>query len=125
MLRMIFLFAALFFSKAVLAQAADSLIGDWTFRDVHNAEKLDETKKETLRKVFSELRIDLKKGNQYSAYINKQEDGTWSFDPELRQLTLTSDGKDNKLKVLEITPTTFVMEFRPGKAFVMEKLPSK
>lgn len=115
---MILLFLSAFSSNA---QTFDSLIGNWRFKDIYRSSMFDSTKRANLREIFKETKINLMKGNSYTAFIRNQEDGTWAYDPDLRQLILNSDIGETKIPIIELNTTTLIIELDKGKSIVLEK----
>ena len=91
------------FTITAKGQSTNSIIGDWKFLDVNNAETMDSTKRATLKKVFGELELHLKSDKTYSAMIFKKEDGDCSYDDSLQILTLTTGKKEDKINIIKVT----------------------
>lgn len=120
MLKIIFTYSILL-SLTAKAQTSDSLIGNWKFKDIYKSETLDSGKRANLRMMFGDFTLNLKFDNQYTAFFGGQEDGTWTYDPVLRQLILTNDKGEDKINIIEITPGTVALELKRGKILVFTK----
>lgn len=108
-------------SFLVKGQTQDSLVGDWRFKDIYKSTDLDSTKSNTLKAIFAEMKIHLKKDNTYIAEFMSREEGLWYFDPELRAITLISEKGEDKINVIEISSTTLTIELDRGKKLIFAK----
>ena len=120
-MKIIFSIFFLLFSHISKSQTQDSLVGDWNFKDIYKSHTLDSTKSSNARAILGELKINLRKDNTYSAFFVEQEEGTWFYDPELKTLNLISEKGEDKVKVIEITFTTLVLELNRGRKVVFAK----
>ena len=120
MLKTLFAFL-IFVATAANAQTSDSLVGNWKFKDVYGAEKLDSAARAESKIIFGGIRIQLKPDNHYTAFLFKKEEGTWTYDADSKDLVLTHDKGGDSLRVIEVTAKHLIIEFEKGKGFVLEK----
>jgi hypothetical protein len=99
------------------------LPGKWKYSDIYEKEKLDEKSMKMLTMFFSDMKIEFKKDQTYSAtMMGKDETGTWKNDgknPNLIELK-NQKGQENKIEVIELTNEKLVFGLGNGK-FIMVK----
>jgi hypothetical protein len=99
------------------------LPGKWKYNDIYEKEKLDEKSMKMLTMFFSDMKIEFKKDQTYSAILmGKEETGTWKNDsknPNLIELK-NQKGQENKIEVIELTNEKLIFGLGNGK-FIMVK----
>ena len=99
------------------------LPGKWKYSDIYEKEKLDEKSMKMLTMFFSDMKIEFKRDQTYSAtMMGKDETGTWKNDgknPNLIELK-NQKGQENKIEVIELTNEKLVFGLGNGK-FIMVK----
>ncbi|MBI3883991.1 MAG: hypothetical protein HY305_07250 [Sphingobacteriales bacterium] len=113
----------LFLTVSAKAQTNDSLIGNWKFKSIYQAEKLDAKSVQMLHMMFSNMTLDLKADKSYSAILFTAETGTWAYTPASKLLTLTNvKGKINQVEILHIAAKEIVLSLGKDKNIVLSKL---
>jgi hypothetical protein len=121
MMRKLFTAICLFFSCTAFSQTNDSLVGNWQFHDVADANSLDSTKKAMLHKMFGTMKMDIRADKSYSATMFKEETGTWSFDAEKRQLVFINDKGTDRINIVALTTDQFTLELGRGRQVIMKR----
>lgn len=116
----LFLFLA---SLSTQSQTVDSISGNWKFKDMYESEKMDTATVSNLRKMFSEMTLNLKPDHLYEASLFSKENGNWEYFVESQILELrTGKARNNQIKVKSFTNNQLVLEVTKNNAFVMEKI---
>ena len=121
-MKYIFLIAICVAALSANGQSADSLIGDWKFKDIYKGSSMDSSKRDNLKFIFGELRIELKQGNTYSAYFSEAEEGSWQYDPDLRQIIFRSEKGESIAQLIEVTTSSLVLELKKGVKLILERV---
>ena len=99
------------------------LPGKWKYSDIYEKEKLEEKPMKMLTMFFSDMKIEFKKDQTYSAtMMGKEETGNWKNDaknPNLIELK-NQKGQENKIEVIELTNEKLIFGLGNGK-FIMVK----
>jgi len=111
---------SLLFSFSLCAQEIKNPIGKWTFKDVHNAEKIDPIALKQLREgAMSGLVIELEESGSYKASIMGQNTtGKWIMNGKV--LSLDSPEMPIEFIVFLSTETELGLKLGEGE-FIMEK----
>ncbi|RZL46176.1 MAG: hypothetical protein EOP00_15775 [Pedobacter sp.] len=127
-MKKLLIFAAFLISGfAVNAQnKTDSLLGNWKFKDIYEAEKQKPELVSMLREMFADMAVELTADNKYKFQLmGEKENGTWAFDKTSKNLNLKSSNGEQKLKVINVTPSLLNLSIDEGKSFTLQRVVSK
>lgn len=95
------------------------ILGDWTYSEPMDKEKLDAKAMEMMNAFFSTMWFSFQKDGTYAcSTMGKEDAGSWTMDAEGTKITLNSkNGRAEELRVVDVTDTVWLMELSPGKGF--------
>lgn len=119
----VFLFLATF---SIKAQTTDSLVGNWKFKDIYNAEKQNAEMVGMLRELFSDMKLELAVDKKYKFHLLEETgEGKWSFDSTTKIVTLKSSIGEEKFEVINVSSNQLAISIAKGKSFILERVIAK
>lgn len=120
-MKQLFFIISLFIVSYCFAQEQEQLVGKWVFKDLHNAEHLDEASKSIAKtQLQGQLFFLLKDSGQFEANIMGEESrGEWILS-NTTHLELTTDEGTLKFEILKFSKKEIILQVGEG-AFLMEK----
>ncbi len=119
-MKRLFLIVSIFCCSLGFAQNKEQMAGKWVFKDLHNADGMDEASKEiAVSQLKGQLYFLLKESEQYEANIMGEEfRGEWMLANKVLQLV--TDKKTVEFTILKFSGSEMVLQVGEG-SFLMKK----
>lgn len=113
----------LFLSLSNFAQDKTTILGKWTFKDVHEKESLEAEELKMVTTMFKDLSLEFKETELVLTLMGKSEPAQWSFSEADTKIidTVSKTGKKAQLTISKFDEKEMVITIGRAGPFVMSK----